>query len=287
MNNNIKKLWNFLKSKAFLINFGAAIAVLIICFIILNVSLRVYTRHGDSVTVPKLVGMKIDDAIALLEENNFNYEIVDTVFDDKHDKGSIVEQNPRAEALVKEGRKIYLIVNSNQDEMISMPQLVGFTMKQVSLMTETYGLKIGAIRYVPDIAVNVVIRQLHNGVLIEPGEKIKKGSQIDLVLGLGISDKTTTIPSVIGLTYRDASDKLLDLYLNTDSVQFDNTVKNKNDSVNAKVYRQSPKSSTINEVNLGYNVDIWLTKDQSLLNSAKEEDADRSDEEEEEENDYE
>lgn len=278
MKDNIKKLWNFLKSKVFLINLGAALAVLVLSFVVLSVSLKSYTRHGESVTVPTLVGMKIDDAIALIKENGFNYEIVDTVFDDKHDKGAIVEQNPKAESLVKEGRKIYLIVNSNNDEMISMPQLVGFTMKQVNLMMQTYGLAVGSIRYVPDIAVNVVIRQMHNGVIIEAGEKIKKGSEVDFVLGFGISDKTTSIPSVIGLTYRDASNRLLDLYLNTGSIRYDNTIKNRNDSLNAKVYRQSPQGSTINEINLGYNVDIWLTKDQSLLNSAKDEEADRDDE---------
>jgi beta-lactam-binding protein with PASTA domain len=280
----LKKILNFLKSKLFLINFGLAIVFFIIVFVILNFALKVYTNHGESVTVPTVVGMQVDEAIALIEESDFEYEIIDTVFDDKYDKGAIVEQNPVAEALVKEGRKIYLIVNSNNDELISMPQLVGFSMRQVQSMMETYGLTIGGLRYVPDIAVNVVIKQMYDGDDIEPGTKIKKGTTIDLVLGLGISDKTTSVPSLLGLTYKEASNTLLDLFLNTGAVNYDKTIKNKNDSIKAKVYRQSPSGSTINEVNLGYSVDIWLTKDDELLKSARE---DAEDEEDEEENDNE
>jgi eukaryotic-like serine/threonine-protein kinase len=274
-----EKMWPFLKSKVFLFNVGGTIVFFIVALILLNVILKLYSRHGESVTVPSIIGMQTDEAIAIIEDNGFKYEIVDTIFDDKYDKGAVVEQNPKPESLVKDGRKIYLIVNSMQDEMISMPQFVGMSMKMVNAMAENYGLAIGSLRYVPDIAVNVVIRQMHDGDEIEPGEKIKKGSTIDLVLGLGISDKTTIVPSLIGKTYKDASGTLLDMFLNTGAVEYDKTVKNKNDSTKAKVYRQSPSGSTINEVNLGYSVDIWLTKDESLLNSASEE------ENEEEEND--
>lgn len=274
----LKKIFNFLKSKVFLLNFGGAIIFFLLIFIVLNFALKVFTNHGESVTVPTVLGMQTEDAIALIEENGFEYEIVDTVFDDKYDKGAVVQQNPEPESLVKDGRRIYLIVNSQQDELISMPQLVGFSIKQVNSMMEAYGLNIGNLRYVPDIAVNVVIRQMYEGDEINPGTKIKKGSSIDLVLGLGISDATTTVPSLIGLSYKDASNTLLDLFLNTGAVIYDNTVKTRNDSIKAKVYRQSPVSSTINEVNLGYNVDIWLTKDESLLNAAQEEPDEENDE---------
>jgi eukaryotic-like serine/threonine-protein kinase len=272
-----EKMWPFLKSKVFLFNVGGTIVFFIVALILLNVILKLYSRHGESVTVPSIIGMQTDEAIAIIEDNGFKYEIVDTIFDDKYDKGAVVEQNPKPESLVKDGRKIYLIVNSMQDEMISMPQFVGMSMKMVNAMAENYGLAIGSLRYVPDIAVNVVIRQMHDGDEIEPGEKIKKGSTIDLVLGLGISDKTTIVPSLIGKTYKDASGTLLDMFLNTGAVEYDKTVKNKNDSTKAKVYRQSPSGSTINEVNLGYSVDIWLTKDESLLNSAREEDEEEND----------
>lgn len=268
-----EKVLPFIKSKVFLFNTGGAILFVIIAVVILNFSLKIYTQHGDSYTVPTVLGMQIDDAIGIIEDNDFVYEIIDTVFDNKYDKGAVVEQNPKPESLVKSGRKIYLIVNSRQDELISMPQFVGMSMKMVSSMAENYGLLIGSLRYVPDIAVNVVIRQMYNGNEIDPGKKIKKGSTVDIVLGIGMSDKTSIVPSLIGKSYKDASNILLDMFLNTGAVQYDKTVRTKSDSIKAKVYRQSPSGNTINEVNLGYSVDVWLTKDESLLNSAIEKEA--------------
>lgn len=267
-----EKLFKFLRffiSKLFLFNFLGAVLLFVVAFFGLNMYLKSYTQHGKSVTVPNLIGLPAEEAIRLIEDGGFNYVIVDTVFDDKVDKGAIAEQNPRGEALVKNGRKIYLIVNSNNDELISMPQFVGYSIRQVYSLAETYGLVVGNLRYVPDIAVNVVIRQMYEGDEIAAGTKVKKGSKIDFVLGLGLSDKTTLVPSLIGMTYKEASNNLLDLFLNTGAVNYDESVKNKQDSIKAKVYRQSPGHSTINEVNLGYNVDIWLTVDEDILNASQ------------------
>ena len=122
-----------------------------------------------------------------------------------------------------------------------MPQFIGMSVKMVNSMAENYGLKVGNLKYVPDISVNVVIRQLYRGRDIEPGIKIKKGATIDLVLGLGLSDKTTNVPTLIGLTKKEASNLLLDLYLNIGAVVYDNTVRSSQDSTNAKIYRQSPE----------------------------------------------
>jgi len=265
MKEKLYKLFKFLISKTFLFNFLGVIAFFAIVFVVLNIYLKSYTQHGKSVTVPTFVGMQTEDAIELIKDGGFDYVIVDTVFDKNVDKGAIAEQTPKPESLVKDGRRIYLIVNSKNDELISMPQFVGYSIRQVNSLAESYGLLVGNLRYVPDIAANVVIRQLYEGDEIVAGTKIKKGSKIDMILGLGLSDKTTLVPSLIGLRYKEASNNLLDLFLNTGAVNYDETVRNKKDSVNAKVYNQSPRYSTINEVNLGYNVDIWLTIDESLI----------------------
>ena len=106
------KFLNFLKSKLFIFNVLAAIALVIIIVIIVNFSLKIYTKHGKSVTVPEFVGEQADKALASIEENGFQYVIVDTVFDDKFPKGAITEQNPEAGSIVKSGRKIYVKINS-------------------------------------------------------------------------------------------------------------------------------------------------------------------------------
>lgn len=264
-NNKILRLF---LSKFFLINFFGSIVIVIILTILINFILKIYTNHGETVSVPNLIGIDAEEAINIIEENGFKYQIIDTIFDLKQKKGAIADQDPKPESLVKKGRRIYLILNSRQDELISMPQLTGLTLRQAKNTAQNYGLVIGNLKYVPDIAVNVVIKQLYKGNEIEPGKKIKKGSKIDLIIGLGLSDETTSIPSVIGMTYTEASNMLLDMYLNIGAVVYDNTVKTHKDSIKAKIYRQNPTPNTIKEMNLGYNIDIWLTMDKDLIKEA-------------------
>ena len=255
------------KLKILLFNVLGLIIVMFLLLFLSRGCLSSYTNHNQSVTVPDIKGVNTEEAISILEKSGFRYEIIDVVFDNRFDKGTVVEQNPKAEARVKEGKKIYLIVNSTEDEMISMPQLTGISMRQVTAIAESYGLTIGNLKYIPDIAKNVVIRQLINGNEVEEGKKIKKGQKIDLVIGLGLSDKTTTVPHLIGKTYKEAYNNLLDLYLNIGAVSYDNSVKTTKDSLKAKIYKQNPSHDTIKSLNLGYNVDIWLTVDESLINN--------------------
>ncbi len=70
-------------------------------------SLSSYTRHGSGVPVPRLKGLNVDKAIALLKEQGFNVKI-DSVFVPDQAPGTVVEQDPDAGTNVKEGRTIYL-----------------------------------------------------------------------------------------------------------------------------------------------------------------------------------
>jgi len=261
----LKKLWNLLRSKLFLVNFGIAIGITVVLVWVVMLVLKLYTHHGESVSVPDFVGLSIEEVEKMCDDKGFTFVINDSVYSEDVDKGAVVEQNPMAGFKVKEGRTIYLVVNAMGDEMVQMPDLRGISLRNAMAVMETYGLVAGNLRYVPDIAENNVIRQLHKGKEIEPGEKIKKGSKIDLVLGLGLSDERTSVPHLRGMTYKQAYNLLLDQFLNLGAVTYDSSVKNRKDSLDARVYRQLPAADTINKINLGSNVDIWLTRDTALL----------------------
>jgi eukaryotic-like serine/threonine-protein kinase len=63
-------------------------------------------------------------------------------------------------------------------------------------LIETHGLTVGKLIYVPDIAVNNVLRQQYTGKDVKPGELIIRGESIDLVLGEGLSKQTTAVPDL-------------------------------------------------------------------------------------------
>jgi eukaryotic-like serine/threonine-protein kinase len=268
----MNKILRLLVSRLFWINL--AIAIVVTALIILGVfwGLGKYTDHGAAYTVPDFTGMQMEEVIKICEEKDFQYNLLDSVYNDDVEPGAVVEQSPEPGSKVKKGQTIFLKTNALGLEMVEMPELEGVSLRQAKAILETYGLVGGNLRYVPDIASNVVIRQQYKGDDIESGTKVPKGSSIDLILGIGLSDEKTFVPDLKGLTRKQASNKLLDMYLNAGAIVFDNTVKDRNDSIEARVFRQSPKNDTINKINLGSNVDIWLTTDTTLWKPQLEED---------------
>ncbi len=260
-----RKILKLLKTRFFWLNILGAIVLLVLMFIGVMFYLKSFTRHGETLTVPNFIGLQIEEVENICMEKGLNYVILDSVYHDYFDKGSVVEQHPLPDSKVKKERKIYLTTNCYGEEMVVMPDFVGYTVRQAQALAGTYGLIIGNLIYVPDIAVNVVIRQLYKEEAVYAGTEIRRGSTIDFLVGVGLSDSKTIVPDLTGLTYREAGDRLLREYLNLGAVQYDTTVVTKNDSMSSKVYKQYPKRDTINPVNLGYNIDIWLTTDMSLI----------------------
>ena len=146
-----------------------------------------------------------------------------------------------------------------------MPTVTGVSLRQARAILETYRLNFGKISYKPDIAVNIVLQQMYNGKVIEPGEMIIKGSYVDLVLGRGLSDETTLVPSLIGKNYRTAKDILADRYLNIGATVYDNTVLTGEDTMYSFIWRQVPGVEEESRLQLGSNIDIWLTTDSTRL----------------------
>lgn len=241
-----------------------AIILAVLAVVLLFWWLNKYTDHGGAYTVPDLSGLQMSEVKDICVEKGFKYLVIDSVYNDDTEPGAVVEQNPDPGYKVKKGHTIYLKTNALGIELVSMPELTGISLRQAQAVLETYGLVGGNLRYVPDIAENVVIRQMVNGDEIDVGTKIPKGTSIDLILGLGLSNEKTYVPNLVGLSYKQAGNRLLDEYLNLGAIIFDETVENKADSIEARVFRQIPRYDTINEINLGSNVDVWLSTDTSL-----------------------
>jgi beta-lactam-binding protein with PASTA domain len=101
----MKTILNFLKSKFLWLNLLAAIVlVFVVCWVVFW-RLDVYTRHGESVEVPDLSGMYVEEAELILKDCNLTYEIIDSVYIRNMKGGEIAEQSPAVGTLVKKNRK--------------------------------------------------------------------------------------------------------------------------------------------------------------------------------------
>ena len=219
-------------------------------------ALSVYTRHGQSLTLPNLKGLKMEDAEALLAQKKLRYVITDTVFVDNMPKLAVVEQNPAPNSKVKEGRIVYLSINSDAQATIQMPNLMNSSLTYAQTVLSSFGLKLGTVTYKPDIAQNAVLDQLWNGSSVQPNMKVPKGATIDLIVGDGSGGTLVDIPNLTGLTLRDATQVLNSSLLVLGSVIYDGPVK---DSTKAVVKNQSPAYTEGATIKSGEIIDIYLS----------------------------
>src|SRR4030042_6708143 len=193
------ELLKFLISRQFLKNLLLAVSITIIVVLLVFLSLKIYTRHGQALAVPDLRGLTLEETEQLMLGKKLLYKVVDSIYNSAVDRGCVVEQNPPPEFRVKKYRTIFITINAFNPEMVRMPDLVGVTLRQARVIAENAGLKVGRLTYVPDIAVNNVVHQKYKGTIIEPGDSIIKGSTVDLTLGRGLSADKTVTPDLIGM----------------------------------------------------------------------------------------
>ena len=258
---------NFIFSKLFAKHFGVAVAIFVGGIIIMLIWLSFYTRHGQARPIPDFVGLNIEETHELAIKHKLNYQIIDSVYTNLVPKGSIAEQNPKPGFQVKKGRNIVLIINAFNPEMVTMPNLIDLPKRQALLMIENSGLEIGVLQYRPDLSIDVVLEQQINGTNIRAGNSIQKGTVIDLVLGLGLSNQRTPAPYLIGYNLEDAKSRILGASLNLGVYIFDNTVINYQDTLKAFVYRQNPSYFERTDLQLGSAIYLWLTTDSAKLPS--------------------
>lgn len=247
---------NFFKS--FGANTIAIIVSIVIIITIVSLVLSSYTRHGESLTVPDIKGLKIEDAERVLAEKKLRFVITDSLYFSDKPTSSVLDQNPAPQSKVKEGRVIYLTINANVAPTILMPNLIDVSMRQASAILLSVGLKAGKLIYKPDIAQNVVLDMLYNGQTIAANTKLPKGSTIDLVLGNGLGETDMPLPDLTGLTLEEAGNLLSSSSLNRGAIVYQGAI---TDSSSAKVFKQFPAFSEGVMVKGGQNIDLFLKQE--------------------------
>ncbi len=253
-------LGSFFKSRFFFIHLGLSIGATIVVIWLATLLLGFITKHGQDITVPDLTGIKMEDLSDYLSSRNLEFKIIDSSYSNSGKKGTVISQDPFPNSKVKSGRTIYVTVIAKMPERTTVPDLKDLTLRQTIAVLETYGLRVGKLTYVPDIAKNAVLKQQYKGKIIDAGTMIEKGSQIDLVLGRGERNERTSIPFLIGKT-RDEAIKLINEYsLNVGNEVFEDG----SDTSNARVYKQSPTFTKSSSINLGSSVDLTYKSDKKF-----------------------
>lgn len=179
-------LRKFLTSSTFFKNLFFALVIVILFLVVFVKFLDFSTNHGEEIKVPDLSKMKLEIAEEKLDEEGLEVFLLDTVeFKPEFPPYTIVEQDPIAGSKVKNGRKIYVKLNAGGYAMVTFPDLKNKTFRQATNALRALGLVEGELKYVPDLAKDIVLEVSYNGRPVKAGDKLMKNSKIDFVLGDG------------------------------------------------------------------------------------------------------
>ena len=253
----MSKFFKYLATPEFRKQLIIAIVSVLVLVIVLFVSLRYYTRHGEGKPVPNLKGLSIENAVQLLESEGFRYQ-VDSVFIMDKKAGLVLEQDPDPNTNVKDDRMIYLTIVSSQTPDVNFPDIENKTLVEAQAMLSNYGLKIGDTTYQADIARDAILGFSFAGQAIRIGQKIPKGSRIDLILGDGFGASEVDLPNLIGLTLSEALFSIKGASLTLGSKTYDGVIR---DSANAVIIMQTPSfiPDSLNKISIGTRINLVLS----------------------------
>lgn len=254
------------KKKGFFSNWAVRNLLIAVAFVVVLIAgamifLNLVTQHNREISVPDFSNMTLQEAEYAAAEAGMRVEVTDSVFVKRMKRGAVYRQNPAPGSKVKNGRRVVLTINAVNAKKVTMPNLVGLSLRQAKAELMSRGLVLDRLVYVQDMATNNVLRQLKGNREIEPGTMIDSESHIDLVLGLNDLDNKAYVPDVTGLKNLSAVEAIFDHSLNVKGLKFDDTVKDYDDSLNAMVYRQVPEPSDSISVAMGEEVMLYLTTD--------------------------
>lgn len=220
------------------------------------VYLPITTNHGESITVPDIAGMSLEEARTFLESRNLAYVVNDSSFSLDHAPGIVLSQYPKAGANVKENRKIYVSINASVPPEVRMPKLIDTSLKSAELTLRSFGLQVGTITYKKDLAQNAILGQYMGGNEIKSGTMVKKGSKIDLIVGDGLGETEFEVPQLVDMDFADAEVLLIGLGLRLGVVMYD-------DSAEAirkqgSIIRQIPTAGRDKKIRMGETMDVWV-----------------------------
>lgn len=179
-------LFKFLTSRTFFIQAFLAVAIVVGFTFLVIQFLDFRTNHGQEIKVPDLSKMKLEIAEEKLNELDLEVFLLDTVeFNADFPPFTILEQDPKAGSLVKDGRKVYVKLNAGEFTDITIPEFKDKTFRQISSTIKSLTLKEGKITYKPHVAKDVVLQIYQDGRRLRAGDKVKKNSTLDFVLGDG------------------------------------------------------------------------------------------------------
>jgi len=206
------------------------------------------THHGETITVPNIVGMSSQELESYLDSRKLRFKINDSTYTPDAKPLTVLSQHPLPDAKVKENRMIYITIAAKNPPEVEMPDLKDFSLKNGQIQLSQHVLLVGDIIHIPGKA-DMVYDQIMNGRRIAPGTKIPKGSRIVLKVG-NAEGQEIAVPDFVGKSITDAkalaaeNGVILEIRPNADATE-------------GIIQRQKPSPDEVSTMKSGETVDVW------------------------------
>ena len=147
--------------------------------------LQIYTHHGEGIEVPDLYGMDYRKAKDLVEEDGLEIMANDSTYIKEMPAGCIVVQSPAKGMLVKEGRTIYVTINSLTIPRVRIPDLIdNCSYREAQARLQQLEFRVLPPRLI-DGEKDWVYGILLDGRHVRAGDMVARESQLTLIIGNG------------------------------------------------------------------------------------------------------
>ena len=235
-------MWDKIKSKPLIKNFLFAFLTAVIIVVATLIWLNYYTNHGEKIETPNFLGLSIEEANELADENNLRLTI-DSVYADKP-KNTIIRQSPKpfsdsVESWVKSNRIIYLTLVRKMEQKIKLPSIKDNSKSLAATKLTIAGLNMKWTP-VPSPYKDVVLDVKFKGKSVKKGFVLPKNSTVEVIIGKGQNlTAQVQVPNLVGKTISEANIELANKTFSL--IALYNGCKSKADSTSTPITQQSPE----------------------------------------------
>jgi len=161
-----------------------------------------YTHHGENIVVPDVKGMSFEKASQELKKLGLVMMVSDSGYNKQLPANTVLVQTPSPDIRVKEGRIVYVTVNSPSSPLFALPDIVdNSSVREAQARLTAMGFRLTEPQLVEgekDWVYGIVCR----GRRVSNGDRISIENPLTLLVGkgsldeiddMGIADEYTTV----------------------------------------------------------------------------------------------
>ncbi|MCD8297570.1 MAG: PASTA domain-containing protein [Prevotella sp.] len=180
-------------SKRLWLNILGMLLVVVALIVGVYIAIGIYTHHGEEIEIPDIRHMQFFDAEHILDAAGLTIQVSDTGYVRTLPADCILEQSPVPGRKVKEGRTVYVVINSSSSPMLTIPDIIdNCSYREARAKLTAMGFKVGPTEYIPG-EKDWLYGLKHKGVLLHSGSKVSVDDVIVMQVGDGLRDENDSI----------------------------------------------------------------------------------------------